>query len=226
MLAVRGPTRVVSAMAKSGHSPQATRRRVWRFVFGCLVIVLAVALWPLKGYRIDGNRFLSSVGPPHFGDTNHNGDPENSITEGAGACRFRDFRTAMACRDAFEYRMGNESQKGTKLNKDGIDWNQIPEIDPNVFAWSMNVLEDREIWAVGFFWYRRNVLVEAQVLSTGIRSDKSPEQVVREAFGVVRDGIDREIPGVTTFYNPPARQLYYDRVRPFLAKHFPKAFAP
>ena len=213
-------------MANPGDSPQATRRRVWRFVCGSLFVVAVVGLWPIKGYKIDKDRFLTSLGPPYFGGSYHNGFPKDPPDDGRAVGGIWSVWTPMDCRDVFELQRREASLGTAYLERSGNGLTYFEGIDSNALSWSLTDREDSKDSFVGFVWHHRNVVVRATIAFGDRPLGRSPEQTVRDALGVVRDGIDREIAGVTTFYNPPAKQLWHDRVRPFFGKRFPKWVPP
>jgi hypothetical protein len=189
-------------MAAREDSPKSTRRRVWRFVFPTFLLALVAALWPVKGYRIDEDEFLKALGCPCLGVLGPHG----------ATFTYSDVVVRETFRESRKYLEALiESSVETQ-------WDEVRGFD--VLGLGL---------ADGGFYFalrRWNVVCEVVVYDEPLAVETSQEDIARECLDSICDGLEREIPGVTTFYNPPARQLWIDRVRPFLRKHFPKAFAP
>ena len=196
-------------MAKSEDSPKCTRRRVWQFVVGSLVVVVVLALWPLKGYRIDEKKFVDALGSPYIGARH-----ASTRKQDGKPVRFDIYcpKTGGQARESFW------SAAGDDLDAEVF---HVPVYQAIAFAMDDDYLE---AWAICF--QRSNFIGSIIVPHHDLPLGKTDGHLARECLDVVLEGIEREIPGVTTFYNPPARQLWIDRVRPVLWKHFPKAFAP
>ncbi len=204
-------------MTKSEESPHTTRRRVWCFAFVSLVVVAVFSLWPRKGYRID----LGAFGTP-FASPLSEGQELWSVGDGGywvnltfvgsetdrGGQQFLSINRVMA---GLPF-VGGDRPVVTEVI-------ELPEFNARIHSYEGDRLK-------GFIllFGRCNIAGSATVRE--LPAGTSEKEAAIEILTAIYDDLDREIPGVTTFYNPPARQLYYDRLRPYFRKLFPQALAP
>ncbi len=195
-------------MENPGDSPNATGRRVRAFVITGLVALVVVGIWPLKGYRIDEIKFVDALASPYVGARH-----ASSRTEDGKPGRFEFFcaKTALQAREAFD----GDTEEPTPVvfgirEHDAVAYDCV----------------DDYFDAYVLVFRKSNVTGSVMLPFKDVPPGKDTAQLAHECLTAILDGIDREIPGVTPFYNPPARQLWIDRVRPFLDKHFPKKPGP
>ncbi len=202
-------------MTKSEESPHTTRRRVWRFVFGCLGVVLVVGLWPLKGYRINDERFVEALRCPYLvAGSVLNGDEDRKSVMLETYDRED---TAKAAKEFLE---------GQKPIWPGDRWYELPGFNGNAFAVGSADADYQDVRAL---YVHRNVVCFVALRKGTLPSDKTADQIIGESLDAIRDGIDRESPGVTAFYNPPVRQLWFNRGKSWIRKlkrHIQKMFSP
>lgn len=199
-------------MENPGDSPQGTRRRGRLLVLGSLVILLALAVWPLKGYRIDEREFGNSLGYPHFVAFRRGG--LGALIEPAAVAETKPVLLGVRATET-----ARNARKYDLLLRAG--YVEVPGFPANALASAKHASGE---FRVEFHY--RNLACAVQVYQKPLPGGKTQEQLAREAMEAILDGLDRELPGVTTFYNPPARQFWFDRLKPFLDKHVPKKAAP
>ncbi len=179
---------------------------MWWFVFGSLFIVAVVGLWPVKGYIVDEEIFYRSL--LSEGNSAVGGKAMNTWND-TNSGEILTFHTGGEARETLEALVEHEALRSPSKHLSGIKADVV-------------VLNDDDSDSLILAFQYRNVvgvlIYDIDVLPPG-------KNRVNEGGGtasLVIDGIDREIAGVTTFYNPPVRQLWIDQVRPILQEHFPK----
>jgi hypothetical protein len=174
-------------MAKSGDSPNAKGRRVWRFVFACLVLLAVVALWPLKGYSVDERTFGNALALPQL---TFYRDEREGRKNARAMFMIDDFRSAREAAEAIE-RVKESAVPGTVREEEKFKGATVFHAEwANTGAFAMG------------FRYRN--------LAGGIGASDFPEepgdtqeQAVTACLEAILDGLAREIPGVTHLLQSP-----------------------
>ncbi len=204
-LASLGSGLLSCAMLSSPVSPRRSWRRVCRYVCCFLLVALVAALWPLKGYRIkDDDVFVDSVASPYMRTLFVGAmDPLPEIAR-TKPVRFESV-TLETEREAEDY-----LDPYVEWQEDDGTWDEAA-------VWIPERIPDRLVVLV-----RRGNLV-CSVYVNAIEASLFPgmtrETLALECLATVREALGKEITGVTTFYNPPARQFWFDRARPFLKRY-------